>query len=106
MKNIKSFKDWSMNEEFFGFGEDNELEVDPMTKSKFLPTMTFEDLSKKFGVTPEYISEFEIYLTNNIEMGNIRSSKISEEDYQFHLTENFPETHEDDDSGRHHQSDI
>jgi hypothetical protein len=106
MKNIKSFKDWSMNEEFFGFGEDKQ-EVDPKTKSKFLPNMTFEDLAKKYDVTPEYISEFEDYLTNNLEMGNLGgSSKISEEDYHFHLTENFPETHEDDDSTRHHQSDI
>lgn len=92
MKNIMSFNDWSMNEEFFGFGE--EEEIDPNTQSKFLTKMTLGDLAKKFNVTPEYISEFEVYLSDNLDMGNVHDDDniISEDEYEFHLKENFPET--------------
>lgn len=39
-------------------------------------------------------------------MGNVRgSNKISEEDYEFHLKENFPETHSDH-TNPSHPSDI
>ena len=107
MKNIKSYKEFTMtNEEIFGFGELEEEKLDPKTKSSFFPNMTFEDLAKKYKVTPEYISEFEIFLKDNIDMHNVKKSDINEEGYEFHLTNNFPEYY--DEVGEHpsHHTDI
>lgn len=87
MKHLKTFE--SYNQQLI-------LEfVNPNQKSAFLPNLTFADLANKFKKTPEYISEFEDYLkmaSENDPHVFAKNSELSkEEEYQFHLEENYPE---------------
>jgi hypothetical protein len=81
--------------------------VNGNTKSFYLPQMTLGELAKKFNKTIDYISEFETYLQD---MVDLKSQSISimknsgdtpEEIYKFNLEENFPSSFDDEvgDSG-------
>lgn len=97
MKHLKTFE--SYNQQLI-------LEfVNPNQKSAFLPNLTFADLANKFKKTPEYISEFEEYLKmaseNNPHVFGLNNELSKEEEYQFHLEENYPEYLGDDEIVSH-----
>lgn len=92
MKYIKTFETY--NQLILEF-------VNPNQKSAFLQNLTFADLANKFKKSIEYISEFEEYLKNAQEVSLTdmfaKNSQLSkEEEYKFHLEENYPEYLDDD----------
>lgn len=102
MKYIKRFESYNLESPILEFLNVNQ-------KSQFLRNLTFADLANKFKKTPEYIAEFENYLKLATENG--RGFKPSqymspEEEYKFHLEENYPEYLGDDEGSAHHGIDI
>jgi hypothetical protein len=70
--------------------------VNPNQKSAFIQNLTFSDLANKFKKTIEYISDFEEYLKKAKEISgthifNNNSGLSKEEEYKFHLENNYPE---------------
>ena len=96
MKYIKTFE--SHNQSLLEF-------VNTSQKSEFLPNLTIEEIAKKYNQTPEYILEFEEYLKmcqeNGSDIFTGRHMSSPDEEYQFHLKENYPEYRGDDENISH-----